>query len=382
MRREPCAVAAAAGAALTLVALTFDAAPLFVPGVGADRAVGVLTPVWVGLARRGAARCGGCSPPPGGRGQPGARDDRAATRGRSGRRRSRCTIRSAAEATGGAAPLWPTGRGRSATISVVARSPAAAGTSLPPPVAGPPRPAGPGRIWRAARGQPDEVLVLPRTERVLWRGRDLGGDRGGERRGGRGEPLAAVELDGLRPYRVGTPASRIHWAALARGAGLLERRLRADADTRPLVVLDTRCSSPDSPALDAAVRAAASLTFHLARRGGCGLLMPVTAARIEIDPDLACLAGRPRPARRCRGRVRRARPPASPRARGCGRIFYVAAEPRPAPAGPRARRAAGRPRWCSRTGWRPRRGARPSSRWRVAGATCSARAAPGARRAA
>ena len=51
---------------------------------------------------------------------------------------------------------------------------------------------------------------------------------------------AEVELDGLRPLREGTPASRIYWPSLARGAGLMERRLRAEADTRPLVVLDPR----------------------------------------------------------------------------------------------------------------------------------------------
>ena len=54
------------------------------------------------------------------------------------------------------------------------------------------------------------------------------------------EPMGATEVDGLRPYRQGTPASRIHWPALARGAGLLERRLRADTDSRPLVVVDAR----------------------------------------------------------------------------------------------------------------------------------------------
>ena len=87
---------------------------------------------------------------------------------------------------------------------------------------------------------------------------------------------AAVDMDGLRPYRVGTPASRIHWPAVARGHGLIERRLQADGDSRPLVVLDARLPGPDaqSELLDAAVRAAASLVLELARRGGCGLLLP------------------------------------------------------------------------------------------------------------
>jgi uncharacterized protein (DUF58 family) len=102
--------------------------------------------------------------------------------------------------------------------------------------------------------------------------------------------MAAVDVDGLRPYRPGTPASRIHWAALARGAGLLERRLQPDGDTRPLVVLDARGSGPIEH-LDAAVRAAASLTLEFARRGGCRLLLPGERRAVTIDPDLASWPG-------------------------------------------------------------------------------------------
>ena len=99
------------------------------------------------------------------------------------------------------------------------------------------------------------------------------------------EPFGATEIDGLRPYRQGTPASRIHWAALARGAGLLERRLRADTETRPLVVVDARCDGPPDH-LDAAVRAAASLVLELGTRTGCGLLLPGEFRPLEIEPDL------------------------------------------------------------------------------------------------
>ena len=66
------------------------------------------------------------------------------------------------------------------------------------------------------------------------------------------EAMAAVDVDGLRPYRPGTPASRIHWPAVARGAGLIERRLQADGDSRPMIVLDAAararrsCSTPRS----------------------------------------------------------------------------------------------------------------------------------------
>ena len=96
---------------------------------------------------------------------------------------------------------------------------------------------------------------------------------------------AETEIDGLRPHREGAPASRIHWPALARGAGLMERKLISEADSRPLVVLDPR--APESPeALDAAVRAAASLTVHFAKRGGCGLLLPGDRRAHVIERDL------------------------------------------------------------------------------------------------
>jgi uncharacterized protein (DUF58 family) len=182
------------------------------------------------------------------------------------------------------------------------------------------------RVQRTVAQPPDEVLVLPRTERVDWRGRNLGGvvhQSGGT---AASEPLAAVEVDGLRPYRIGAPASRIHWAALARGAGLLERRLRADADTRPLVVLDARCRDPEAAELDAAVRAAASLTLELARAGGCGLLLPDDRRALDVDPEL-----RAWPAAHVRLALVEGGPGAPPPRLGhgsrAGRIFYVAAQP-------------------------------------------------------
>ena len=96
---------------------------------------------------------------------------------------------------------------------------------------------------------------------------------------------AETEIDGLRPHREGAPASRIHWPAYARGAGLMERKLISEADSRPLVVLDPR--APESPeALDAAVRAAASLAVHFAKRGGCGLLLPGDRRAHVIERDL------------------------------------------------------------------------------------------------
>jgi len=146
-----------------------------------------------------------------------------------------------------------------------------------------------------ARGGDWEVLVLPRLEPVTAPGAS-GGEGGGPGQDGRTSrsalrartagSAAELDLDGLRAYRTGTPASRIHWPAVARSGEMLERRLTAEADSAPLVVLDaTRPPSPE--ALDAAVRAAASLCVHLARRGGAALLMPGDRRPAALAADMA-----------------------------------------------------------------------------------------------
>ncbi len=67
---------------------------------------------------------------------------------------------------------------------------------------------------------------------------------------------------------------------------MVERRLVADADARPLVVLDPR-DPPTPEALDSAVRAAASLAVYLARRaGGCSLLLPGDRRATSLQHDL------------------------------------------------------------------------------------------------
>ncbi|MFL5780595.1 MAG: DUF58 domain-containing protein [Thermoleophilaceae bacterium] len=129
-----------------------------------------------------------------------------------------------------------------------------------------------------------ELIVLPRIEPVL-------APHGGAASGiapRSARPLAAaaeVEPDALRPYRQGAPAARIHWPTVARTGDVMERRLAADADSLPLVVLDPR-RPPSEDALDRAVRAAASLCVHLARRGGCALMLPGDRRATDIDPDL------------------------------------------------------------------------------------------------
>ena len=129
----------------------------------------------------------------------------------------------------------------------------------------------------------DEVLVLPRVLPV--RAKAGGGE--GITAHARAALIAAAEteIDGLREHREGTPASRIHWPTVARGAGLMERKLISEADSRPLVILDPRAPA-SRDALDASVRAAASLTVHFARRTGCGLVLPGDRRAVTIDPDL------------------------------------------------------------------------------------------------
>jgi uncharacterized protein (DUF58 family) len=144
------------------------------------------------------------------------------------------------------------------------------------------------RIVRVRGSERREVLVLPRVEAVSAPvlGGQLshqGGDGGGPGED-RGLDAEAVdfELDGLRPYRVGTPASRIHWRSVARSGKLIEHRLVSGGGSNPLVVLDAH-QPEDRDALDRAVRAAASLCVHLARAGGCNLLLPgeVHPSRLE-----------------------------------------------------------------------------------------------------
>jgi uncharacterized protein (DUF58 family) len=190
-----------------------------------------------------------------------------------------------------------------------------------------------GLVERVVRGgSSDEILVLPRTYPVVaqppW---------GAEREGRSRSPLAApeVEIDGVRPYQIGTAASRIHWPSLARGYGLMERRLRADLDAMPLVALDARAPG-DPDLLDEAVRAAASLVLHLARRGGCALLLPGDRRASAIDRDLVAW-----PAAHARLAMVEAGGTPSPTALGPrgGAVIYVTARPGAEP--PAMRRGVG-----------------------------------------
>jgi uncharacterized protein (DUF58 family) len=131
----------------------------------------------------------------------------------------------------------------------------------------------------------DELLVLPRIEPVTTLGGRDGGHALGRAARAAGQ-AAEVEIDGLRPHRIGSPASRIHWPTLARGVGLMERHLRPEGDARPLIVLDPRGAASGED-VDAAVRAAASLCVHLARQGGCAILLPGERRPVTVEAELA-----------------------------------------------------------------------------------------------
>ena len=124
-------------------------------------------------------------------------------------------------------------------------------------------------------GERVPLLVLPR------------GGRGPRATGLRALPQASepVDLDGLREYRAGTPASRIHWASLARGAGLLERRWSDERVETPLYVVDVSAAA-DTVEADRIVRSAVSHVLRCARAGGCAVLLPGDETPSWVAPNL------------------------------------------------------------------------------------------------
>lgn len=130
----------------------------------------------------------------------------------------------------------------------------------------------------------DELLVLPRIEPIVPAAG--GGEATRLARRGRLAMGAETELDGIRPLREGTPASRIFWPAIARGSAAQERVLATTSESRPLVVLDPRGAAGEDE-LDAAVRATASLARALAGTGGCSVLLPGDRRPTDLGETLA-----------------------------------------------------------------------------------------------
>jgi uncharacterized protein (DUF58 family) len=268
------------GLLLTLTAAAFDSASLYVPGV-ALLLLGGGTAIWVWLAMRGAElerTLGahaveeeqplalrlhvkpGLLPPPGGELVEPLLAETLPAVGQ-GARRVRIDVR-----------FGRRGRRILAPTRLVVADPL-------------------GLAQRELQTAPLELLVLPRVMPVTSASERAGGGAGGVADGSALAVTGAeLELDSLRPYREGAPASRIHWPTVARTGDMMERRLVADADAQPLVVLDPRRPVSEE-ALDNAVRAAASLTVHLAKKGGCSLLLPGDRRATEVDPDLRSWPG-------------------------------------------------------------------------------------------
>jgi uncharacterized protein (DUF58 family) len=323
------AVVVACGVVLCLVSFIFDAAPLFVPALGLI-VLGAGTPAWVWLAARGAATQ---------RHLPAERviedEPVEATievrRGRLGLPGAEVVdpfTGSHFELTGELSPL----RGdRTTSVRVSSRFARRGLHRLPAPALTVHDPLELARAEAVSRERSQQVLVLPRTEPVRWLG--TGHSRRLRLPDGHvgSEALAAVDLDGLRPYRPGTPASRIHWSALARGAGLIERRLQSDGDSRPLVVLDARTPASAGRAavelIDAAVRAAASLVLEFSTAGGCGLLLPGEQRPTIIDRELIAWPAAYARLAVVEGGNRSRAPVLSSMATRGGAMIYVAASP-------------------------------------------------------
>ncbi len=136
-----------------------------------------------------------------------------------------------------------------------------------------------GLSVRERRSTAYELLVLPRIHRLDAAALAfLDG-------AGRASPDAPQALDSLRAHRPGSPASRIHWPTVARSGTLMEHSLRPEEDARVLIRVDT--ARPESEeSLDRAVRAAASLCFHLARRGGCLIALGDDSRPTLVSADL------------------------------------------------------------------------------------------------
>jgi uncharacterized protein (DUF58 family) len=94
-------------------------------------------------------------------------------------------------------------------------------------------------------------------------------------------PADDLEPHGLTPYVPGTPLTRVHWPALARGAGLHVRQFAPPPGGLPLVVVDT-AGAPSSQAVDWAARTAAGYILALARGKGCRVLLPGDAGEAGV----------------------------------------------------------------------------------------------------
>jgi uncharacterized protein (DUF58 family) len=132
--------------------------------------------------------------------------------------------------------------------------------------------------WPLVVGRPEPLLILPTPDRRV--------PVPPQPDARAGDP----DLDGLEPYVPGTPISRVHWPALARGAGLQQRRLVSPPGGLPLVVVDT-ADTDDPRAVDWAARTAAGVILRLAGTGGCRVQLPGDQAATTVTDLTAAWHG-------------------------------------------------------------------------------------------
>jgi uncharacterized protein (DUF58 family) len=123
--------------------------------------------------------------------------------------------------------------------------------------------------WRRLAGPPEPLLILPTPD--VPAALDV---RPSER-------VDDPELQGLRPYTAGTPLSRIHWAAFARGGGLQVRHVAPAASGLPLVVVET-AAAPSLRAVHWTARTAAGYILALVHAGGCRVMLPGDASETSV----------------------------------------------------------------------------------------------------
>ena len=263
------------GVALCLAAGGFGARPLYVPGIALPLlAVGAT--VWVSAAVRGARVIRSL-------------ESRAVEEDMP-LRVSVCVTRSGVPLPGAEARPWAGGPAQplsgslsgDAPVSASARFPRRGRQALPPASVLISDPLGLCRRTILSAG--DDVLVLPRVEPLRFAEVDGPGANLRRRRAGAAE-AGAADVDSLQPHQPGAPASRIHWPTVARTGTLMERRLVAESARSPFLVVDPR-EPASADALDRAMRAAASLCVHLARGGGCAVVLPGDRRPTRIDGEL------------------------------------------------------------------------------------------------
>ena len=263
---RPAAATALLGLLLTLTAATFDAEPLYVARHRPHGARRRRPSLWVVLV--------------------GARRARRRARWARGARSRSSRSSSTSSSRGGRLPL-PSGfieddllpapaamaSGRRRTeVHISARFARRGRKVLPPPriVVSDPL----GLATRVVTAdEPAELLVLPRLEKVVTPpGEGDGSGPGGAPRAPvdrrRGRPRRPAPLPARRGRRRASSGPGWRAAASSWSAACAPTATRARS-----IVLDPRRPAREED-LDAAVRAAASLCVHLARAGGCALLLP------------------------------------------------------------------------------------------------------------